>query len=84
MNRSLAATAATLCTAAVMCPATALAQAKDDWQFAAMLYLYLPTISGQTTFVPPGGGSSSGVADNCRSHSATINSARFSPSPRAT
>jgi hypothetical protein len=55
MKKTLAATAVALCAAALL-PATAGAQTSDAWQFGASIYLYLPTISGKTTF-PQGAGS---------------------------
>jgi len=47
--------AAALCAAAGAMPATAAAQTNEPWQFQGTLYLYLPTIDGQTTFGPPPG-----------------------------
>jgi hypothetical protein len=55
MNKAFAATAITLVAAALL-PATAGAQSSENWQFGASIYLYLPTISGKTTF-PQGAGS---------------------------
>ena len=49
--------AATLFAMTVLLSGTAAAQAgPDDWQFRALIYAYLPTISGSTTF-PAGTGS---------------------------
>ena len=49
--------AATLFAMAVLLSGTAAAQPRpDDWQFRALIYAYLPTISGSTTF-PAGTGS---------------------------
>lgn len=49
--------AATLFAMTVLLSGTAAAQAgPNDWQFRAMIYAYLPTISGSTTF-PAGAGS---------------------------
>ena len=49
--------AATLFAVTVLLSSTAGAQVRpDDWQFRALIYAYLPTISGSTTF-PAGSGS---------------------------
>ncbi len=49
--------AATLFAMTVLLSGTAAAQAgPDDWQFRGLIYVYLPTISGSTTF-PAGAGS---------------------------
>lgn len=49
--------AATLFAATMLLSGTAAAQGRpDDWQFRALIYAYLPTISGSTTF-PAGAGS---------------------------
>jgi hypothetical protein len=37
------------------------AEASEAWQFDGLLYIYLPTIGGTTTFPPPVGGSSVSV-----------------------
>jgi hypothetical protein len=51
------ATCAATLFAATLASGTAAAQARpDDWQFRALIYAYLPTISGSTTF-PAGAGS---------------------------
>jgi hypothetical protein len=53
--------ATTLFGLALLLSGTAAAQAPaDDWQFRAMIYAYLPTIGGSTTF-PAGAGSSISV-----------------------
>ena len=50
-----------MCLAALLASDAALAQSSDDWKFQAMVYLYLPSISGETTFPGSGGGSDAGV-----------------------
>jgi len=52
MKRVLVPMAAALCATAAVSPA----QAADEWQFDAALYVYLPSIGGETTF-PQGAGS---------------------------
>jgi hypothetical protein len=42
-------------------PVAASAQPTGKWEYGAALYGYLPTIGGQTTFPPSGGGDSIGV-----------------------
>jgi hypothetical protein len=61
--------AVTLFAMAMLLPGAASAQAPaDDWQFRAMIYGYLPTIGGSTTF-PAGTGSSISLnADTIISH----------------
>ena len=60
--------AATLFGVAMLFAGAAAAQAPaDDWQFRAMIYAYLPDISGSTTF-PAGGGGISVGADKIVGH----------------
>lgn len=57
MPRPLSVAIAPLCAAAVLAPAAAPAQTSDDWKFQAILYGYLPSVGGTTTFAGSGGGS---------------------------
>ena len=60
--------ATTLFGVAMLLPGAAAAQPRaDDWQFRAMIYAYLPDISGSTTF-PAGGGGISVGADKIVGH----------------
>jgi hypothetical protein len=58
-RKSHAAQAVVCCAAAALLPVAARAQSTDAWQFGASLYLYLPSVSGTTTF--SGGGSNVGL-----------------------
>jgi hypothetical protein len=51
--------ALTLCAVAVAWPGRAAAQPGEPWQFQGSLYLYLPSIDGQTSFGPPPGSDTS-------------------------
>jgi hypothetical protein len=53
MLRAIRAGAAML---ALIAPAAAQAQPRDEWQFGATIYAYFPDISGRTRFAPAGGG----------------------------
>jgi hypothetical protein len=57
MKRVLGGTAAALFAATALWPANAAAQAVEPWQFQGALYVYLPTLGGQTTFAQSGTGS---------------------------
>lgn len=57
MKRNLVPVAAALCATAAVSPA----QAADEWQFDATLYVYLPSIGGKTTFPQSGAGSDIGL-----------------------
>lgn len=54
MRTARAAVVASLCLAALL-PDQARAQEADEWQFQAVAYIYLPSVSGQTVFPGPGG-----------------------------
>src|ERR1044071_2808296 len=53
--------AASLCLAALFTSHCASAQGSDDWKFQAVVYLYLPSVAGETAFPGSGGGSDTGV-----------------------
>ena len=57
--RTLAATS--LCLAALLGSHSSSAQGSDDWKFQAVVYVYLPTIDGETSFSGSGGGSDASV-----------------------
>jgi hypothetical protein len=61
MNAVRKLAAASLCLAALFASHSSSAQDSDRWQFQAVVYLYLPSVDGQTTFPDAGGGSSAGV-----------------------
>jgi hypothetical protein len=63
MNRPMAVPAALLCASAALMPAIAGAQGADSWAFTGSLNLYLPTMSGSTTFAPGSGGGSGASVD---------------------
>jgi hypothetical protein len=50
-----------LCLAALLASHSSLAQGSEEWKFQAVVYLYLPSIGGETTFPDSGGGSSASV-----------------------
>lgn len=53
--------AASLSLAAMLGTTESLAQASDDWKFQAAVYLYVPSIDGETTFSGSGGSSDASV-----------------------
>jgi hypothetical protein len=53
--------AASLCLAALFASHSSSAQASDQWKFQAVVYLYLPSVAGETAFPGSGGGSDTGV-----------------------
>ena len=53
---------AAACVSALLCPAATVAQSADDWRFHAIIYGYLPSIGGTTTF-PRTGMSDSATID---------------------
>ena len=54
--------AATLsCLAALLTNHPSSAQSSDEWRFRAIVYVYLPSIDGETTFPSPGGGGGASV-----------------------
>lgn len=57
--RTLGATS--LCLAALFASHSSCAQSSDAWEFQAVVYLYLPSVDGETTFPESGGGDSAGV-----------------------
>jgi hypothetical protein len=57
--RTLAATS--LCLAALLASHSSSAQGSDEWKFQAVVYVYLPSIGGETTFPGSGGGSGASV-----------------------
>ena len=57
--RTLAATS--LCLAALLANHSASAQNSDEWKFQATVYVYLPSVDGETTFPSSGGGSGASV-----------------------
>ena len=63
MKRTLAALAASLGVCSALLPAAASAQTSDQWQYGAIIYGWLPTIGGNTTF-PAGTGSSIDIDAN--------------------
>lgn len=54
MKRPLVVAATALCLSAVLAPADAKAQSTDQWNFAANIYGWFPSISGKATFPPTG------------------------------
>ena len=50
------------CTIGLSVPAGATAQSADEWHYDAIIYVYLPTVGGTTTF-PQTGGSDSATVD---------------------
>jgi hypothetical protein len=65
MKRSLALAAVTFGLAASALPTTAAAQLSDQWKFGAIIYAYLPSISGKTMYsAPAGGGGGSSISIN--------------------
>jgi len=68
MKRILAAITASLCTCCAIVASPASAQTSDQWQYGAVIYGWLPTIGGKTTF-PGGGGTNIDVdVDTILSH----------------
>jgi len=54
---------ATICTVAALIPSRAHAQSTSDpWQWRATVYLWLPSLGGETSFPPSGGGPSIDVS----------------------
>lgn len=53
--------AASLCLAALLASHASSAQGSDEWKFQAVVYLYLPSIDGETVFSGSGGGSDASV-----------------------
>jgi hypothetical protein len=53
--------ASSLCLAALFASDSSWAQAGDEWQFQAVVYLYLPSVDGETAFPGSGGGSGAGI-----------------------
>jgi hypothetical protein len=52
---------ATSCLAALLTSHSSAAQSSDEWRFQAVVYVYLPSVDGETTFSSSGGGGSSGA-----------------------
>ena len=61
MNAVRTLAAALLCLAALLPSHSSLAQGSDEWKFQAVVYLYLPSVDGETVFAGSGGGDSAGV-----------------------
>jgi hypothetical protein len=58
------ASAATLsCLAALLTNHPSSAQSSDEWRFRAIVYVYLPSVDGETTFPSSGGGGGGASAD---------------------
>ena len=57
--RTLGATS--LCLAASLASHPSWAQGSEDWRFQAVVYVYLPSVDGETTFSGSGGSDSAGV-----------------------
>jgi hypothetical protein len=53
--------AASLCLAASFASPSSWAEGDDDWKFQAVVYLYLPSVDGETVFSGSGGSDSAGV-----------------------
>jgi len=53
--------ATSLCLAALLANHSSRAENSDEWRFNAMLYVYLPSVDGETTFPSSGGGSGASV-----------------------
>jgi hypothetical protein len=53
--------AASLCMSALLANHSSWAQGSDEWRFQAVVYVYLPSIGGETTFPGSGGGGDAGV-----------------------
>jgi hypothetical protein len=72
MKAALAFAAASSCLAALLASPASWAQDSDEWKFQAVLYVYLPSVGGETTFPSSGGGDgasvdSSKILDNLNS-----------------
>jgi hypothetical protein len=63
LRNTIGPVAAALCAGAMLCPTIASAQGADRWQFTGSLNLYLPSVSGSTTFPYSGGGGSAAGID---------------------
>jgi hypothetical protein len=61
MNAARTLAAASSCLAALLGSHASWAQGSDEWKFQAAVYLYLPSISGETAFSGSGGGSDASV-----------------------
>ena len=61
MNNARTLAASFLCLAALLGSHSALAQASDEWKFQAVVYVYLPSIDGETTFSGSGGSGDASV-----------------------
>ena len=61
MNAVRTLAAGSLCLAALLGNQSSLAQGADEWKFQAAVYLYLPSIDGESTFAGSGGGSEASV-----------------------
>ena len=57
MKRVIAIAAAALCAWSALLPAEVAAQTSEPWKWQGAISLYLPTVSGKTTFPQPGAGS---------------------------
>ena len=67
MKRTFAALAAALGVCSALMPAAASAQTTDQWQYGAVMYGWLPTIGGKTTF-PAGSGNINVDVDTILDH----------------
>ena len=61
MNAVRTLAASSLCLAALFASDPSSAQGGDEWKFQAAIYLYLPSVDGETNFPGSGGGDSAGV-----------------------
>lgn len=52
---------ASLCLAALLVTSVSWAQGSDEWKFQATVYVYLPSVDGETAFAGSGGGSNASV-----------------------
>jgi hypothetical protein len=61
MNAVRTLAASSLCLTALFASDPSSAQSGDEWKFQASVYLYLPSVDGETAFPGSGGGDSAGV-----------------------
>ena len=61
MKTAPASVATLSCLAALLASQASWAQDSDDWRFQAVVYVYLPSIDGETSFPSSGGGSGASV-----------------------
>src|SRR4030095_15978425 len=62
--RTLAGTS--LCLTALLASHSSLAQGSEEWKFQAVVYIYLPSIGGETTFPSSRGGRGNASVDSSK------------------